>query len=194
LEFPLGGEEKATGVYIYIHDCRERRRQQSGKPKCEEYMQKNVKQKTEHKSIAENRKARHDYSIEQDFEAGLVLLGWEVKSMRANRAQLSESYVIIKGGEAFLLNAHITPLVTASTHVRAVPDRTRKLLLHASELNKLIGAVQRKGYTIVPLNLHWKNGKVKLTIALAKGKKTYDKRETEKRRDWERQKQRLMKK
>ena len=145
-------------------------------------------------AIADNRKARHDYVLEQTFEAGLVLEGWEVKSLRAGSAQLAESYVIIKNGEAWLLGAHIAPLRTVSTHIKAVPDRTRKLLLHDRELQKLIGAVQRKGYTIVPLNLHWSKGRVKLDIALAKGKKMYDKRETEKRRDWERQKQQLAKK
>jgi SsrA-binding protein len=141
--------------------------------------------------LAENRKARHDYHIEDQFEAGLVLDGWEVKSLRAGRAQLKESYVIIKNGEAWLVGAHISPLATVSTHITPDPVRSRKLLLHQRELNKLIGAVQRKGYTIVPLNLHWKKGRAKLEIALAKGKKLYDKRETEKRRDWERQKQRL---
>lgn len=138
--------------------------------------------------IADNRKARYDYTIEQTFEAGIMLKGWEVKSLRAGRAQLAESYVVIKGGEAWLLNAHISPLQTASTHTPTIPDRTRKLLLHQHELDKLIGAVQRQGYTLVPLNLHWKDGKAKLDIALAKGKKLYDKRETEKRRDWERRK------
>jgi SsrA-binding protein len=143
--------------------------------------------------IADNRKARHDYEIEQKFEAGLVLAGWEIKSLRAGKAQITESHVIIKNGEAFLLNSHFAPLPTTSTHTQAVPDRTRKLLLHKSELNKLIGAAERKGYTIVPLNLHWKNNKVKVEIALARGKKLYDKREALKRRDWERQKQRLAK-
>ena len=142
-------------------------------------------------SIAENRKARHEYTLEQYFEAGLALEGWEIKSLRAGKAQLAESYVILRGGEAYLLNAHISPLKTVSTHITAEPTRTRKLLLHKSELNKLIGAVQRKGYTIVPLNLHWKNNRVKLDIALAKGKKQYDKREDLKRREWERKKQRL---
>jgi SsrA-binding protein len=141
--------------------------------------------------IAENRKARHDYHIEEQFEAGLVLEGWEVKSLRAGRAQLKESYVIIKRGEAWLVGAHISPLPTASTHITPDPVRSRKLLLHQRELNKLIGAVQRKGYTLVPLNLHWKKGNAKLEIALAKGKKLYDKRETEKRRDWERRKQQI---
>lgn len=143
--------------------------------------------------IADNRRARHDYAIEERFEAGLVLEGWEVKSLRAGRAQLAESYVIIKRGEAWLVGAHISPLKTVSTHITAEPTRTRKLLLHIKELGKLTGAVQRKGYTIVPLNLHWKRGRAKLEIALAKGKKTYDKRETEKRRTWEREKQQVMK-
>ncbi|EKE25929.1 MAG: SsrA-binding protein [uncultured bacterium] len=143
--------------------------------------------------IANNRKVRHDYQIEQTFEAGIVLAGWEVKSLRDGKAQLSESHIIIKGGEAFLLNAHIAPLKTVSTHITAIPDRTRKLLLNKRELDKLIGSVERKGYTLVPLNLHWKNNKVKVDIALAKGKKHYDKRETEKRRDWEREKQKLVK-
>lgn len=143
--------------------------------------------------IADNRKARHDYSIEQTFEAGLVLAGWEIKSLRAGKAQLSESHVILKNGEAFLLNAHFAPLPTTSTHVQAIPDRTRKLLLHKNEINKLVGAVARKGYTVIPLNLHWKKNKVKLDIALARGKKQYDKRESIKQRDWARQKQRLAK-
>jgi SsrA-binding protein len=141
--------------------------------------------------IADNRKARHNYSIEQTFEAGLSLQGWEVKSLRDGRAQLSESYVILKGGEAFLINAHFSPLKTTSTHITAVPDRTRKLLLHKNELDKLIGAVQRKGYTIVPLNLHWHHNKVKVDIALAKGKKDYDKREDEKRKTWQKEKRQL---
>lgn len=154
-------------------------------------MQKTAKNQESYELIADNRKARYNYTIEQTFEAGLVLLGWEVKSLRAGRAQISESYVVLKGGEAWLLNTHISPLKTVSTHVKATPDRSRKLLLHASELNKLIGAVQRKGYTIVPLNLHWQRGRVKVTIGLAKGKKLFDKREAEKRRDWERQKNRI---
>jgi len=143
--------------------------------------------------IATNRKAKHDYQIEQTFEAGIVLAGWEVKSLRAGKSQLAEAHVIIKNGEAFLLNSHISPLNTVSTHITAVPDRTRKLLLNKKEINKLIGAVERKGYTIVPLNFHWGHNNVKLDIALAKGKHQYDKRETEKRRDWEREKQKLAK-
>lgn len=142
--------------------------------------------------IADNRKARYDYSIEQTFEAGLVLEGWEIKSLRAGKAQLSESHVILKNGEAFLLNSHFAPLITVSTHISAIPDRTRKLLLNKSELDKLAGATARKGYAIIPLNLHWKKNKVKIDIALAKGKSQYDKRESIKKRDWERQKQKLV--
>lgn len=143
--------------------------------------------------ITNNRKARHDFQIKDTYEAGIVLAGWEVKSLREGKAQITESHVLIKNGEAFLFNSHISPLKTTSTHVVAVPDRTRKLLLNKKELDKLIGSVERKGYTIVPLNLHWKNNNVKVEIALAVGKKMYDKRETEKRRDWEREKQKLAK-
>ncbi|MCK4869690.1 MAG: SsrA-binding protein SmpB [Gammaproteobacteria bacterium] len=149
--------------------------------------------KSESNIIADNRKARHEYQIEEQIEAGLVLQGWEVKSLRAGRAQLKESYVVIKQGEAWLIGAHFSPLSTVSTHITADPVRTRKLLLHEKELEKLIGAVQRKGYTIIPLNLHWKRGNAKLQIAFAKGKKLHDKRATAKDRDWERQKQRLSK-
>jgi SsrA-binding protein len=143
--------------------------------------------------ITDNRKARYNYQIEDTFEAGLVLAGWEVKSLRAGKGQLAESHIYFKGGEPYLLNAHIAPLNTTSTHITAVPDRSRKLLLNKRELDKLLGAVERKGYTIIPLNLHWKNNKVKVDIALAKGKKLYDKRQTEKRREWDRQKQQVMK-
>ena len=143
--------------------------------------------------IADNRRARHDYHIEEQFEAGLMLEGWEVKSLRAGRAQIAESYVTIKNGEAWLIGAHISPLSSAATHTTPDPLRSRKLLLHHNELSKLIGAVQRKGYTLVPLNLHWKRGRAKIQVALARGKKTYDKRQAEKRREWERQKQRLLK-
>jgi SsrA-binding protein len=142
--------------------------------------------------IAENRKARFEYFIEDRYEAGMQLQGWEVKSMRAGRAQLNEAYVFIRGGEAFLTGAHISPLKTTSTHIVADPVRTRKLLLNASELSRLIGAVERKGYTIVPLDLHWKAGRAKLEIGLAKGKKQHDKRATEKDRDWQRDKARLL--
>ena len=142
--------------------------------------------------IAENRKARFDYFIEQRYEAGLALQGWEVKAMRAGRAQLKEAYVYLRGGEAFLIGAHISPLASTSTHVIADPVRTRKLLLHQSELNGLIGAVERKGYTLVPLELYWKNGRAKLAVGLAKGKKQHDKRAVEKDRDWQRDKARLL--
>lgn len=143
--------------------------------------------------IAENKKARYEYLIEDTFEAGLALEGWEVKSLRAGRAQLSESYVHLRNGEAWLLGAHFTPLPTASTHVTPDPTRTRKLLLHRHELDRLVGAVERKGYTLVPLNLHWRKGRAKLDVGLAKGKKRHDKRATEKDRDWQRQKSRILK-
>lgn len=145
------------------------------------------------KTIALNRKARHDYTLEARFEAGLVLQGWEVKSLREGRGQIAESYVIIKQGEAFLLGSHIAALVSASTHVKTDPSRTRKLLLHRKELTRLIGAVERKGYTLVPLALYWVKGKAKIEIALARGKKTHDKRMGERDQDWARQKERLMK-
>jgi SsrA-binding protein len=150
------------------------------------------KQKSEG-TIAENRKARHEFSIDEHFEAGLVLRGWEIKSLRAGRVQLDQSYVLLKGGEAFLFGALITPLLTASTHIVAEPQRTRKLLLKQRELSKLIGSVERKGYTLIPLRMYWKNNYVKLDIALAKGKKLHDKRADEKNKDWARQKQRLLK-
>ena len=143
-------------------------------------------------AIARNKQALHDYFIEERFEAGLSLEGWEVKSLREGRAQLKESYVTLRDGEAFLFGCHISPLASASTHVKPDPTRTRRLLLHRSELNKLIGAVERKGYTLAPLALYWKRGRVKLEIGLAKGKKTFDKRAAEKDRDWQRDKQRLL--
>ena len=142
--------------------------------------------------IAENRRARYDYFIEERLEAGLVLQGWEVKSMRAGKAQVAEAYVYLKEGEAFLFGANITPLKTASTHLVPDPIRTRKLLLNKSELSRLIGSVERKGYTLVPLDLHWKDGRAKLEIGLAKGKKQHDKRATEKDRDWQRDKARIL--
>lgn len=144
-------------------------------------------------TIALNKKARHDFTIEDRYEAGLALLGWEVKSLRAGRVQVRDSYVLIKNGEAFLFGTLITPLASASTHVEPDPTRTRKLLLQKSELNKLIGAVERKGYTVVPLAMYWKNGRAKIEIALAKGKQEHDKRESERDRDWQREKQRLLK-
>lgn len=144
-------------------------------------------------SIVQNKKAFFDYTIEERFEAGLVLEGWEVKAIRAGQVQLKEAYVIVRGGEIFLLNAHITPLKTASTHVRPDPTRTRKLLLNAAEIRKLIGKVERSGYTLVPLDLHFSKGRIKLAIGLAKGKKQFDKRATEKEKDWKREQQRLLK-
>ena len=144
-------------------------------------------------SIAENRKARHEYFIESTYEAGIALQGWEVKSMRAGRVQLKEAYVFLKNGEAFLFGAHVSALPTASTHVIPDPIRTRKLLLNRSELNGLVGAVDRKGYTLVPLELYWKAGKAKLRIGLAKGKKEHDKRASSKDKDWQREKSRLLK-
>jgi SsrA-binding protein len=144
-------------------------------------------------TIALNKKARHDFFIEDRFEAGLVLEGWEVKSLRAGRIQLADSHVFIKNGEAFISNLLISPLPTASTHVHPEPTRVRKLLLHRTELSKLVGAVERKGYTIVPLAMYWKHGRVKAEIGLAKGKAMHDKRATLKERDWQREKQRLLK-
>ncbi len=144
-------------------------------------------------SIAQNRKARFDYFIEEKVEAGLVLEGWEVKSLRAGKAQLSESYVIVKDGEIWLLGAHITPLPSASTHVSTDASRTRKLLLHRDEIDRLTGLVERKGYTLVPLELYWSKGRAKLAVGLAKGKKQHDKRADERDRDWQRDKARALK-
>lgn len=144
-------------------------------------------------TIVVNKKARFDYNIEDRFEAGLMLEGWEVKSLRAGKVQLVDSYVIIKHNEAWLLGALITPLPTASTHIHPDPQRTRKLLLHRKELDRLIGAVERKGYTLIALSLYWKKGKVKAEIGLGKGKQTHDKRATQKDRDWQREKQRILK-
>ena len=156
-------------------------------------MGKKAKKKTSPGSIAENRKARHDYQIEESFEAGLALEGWEVKSIRDGRVQLKESYVLLKHNQAWLIGTHITPLATASTHINPDPLRTRKLLLHRKELNKLIGKVERSGYTIVPLSLYWKKNHIKLSIGLAKGKKLHDKRAADKDRSWAKEKQRLVK-
>ena len=144
-------------------------------------------------SIADNKKAFHDYFIEEQFEAGVVLQGWEVKAIRAGRLQLKEAYVIVRDGEIFLFGAHIGALPTASTHIHPDSVRTRKLLLHAAEINKLIGKVERSGYTMVPLNMHFVKGKIKCQIGLAKGKKQHDKRDTEKERDWQREQQKIMK-
>ena len=143
-------------------------------------------------SIIENRKAFHDYFIEEKFEAGLALEGWEVKAIRAGRANIKESYVVIRGAEIFIVGMHITPLESASTHITPDPTRTRKLLLHAEEIAKLIGKVERAGYALVPLDLHYSKGRVKISVGLAKGKKQFDKRETEKERDWDREKARLI--
>jgi SsrA-binding protein len=143
-------------------------------------------------SIVENKKAYHDYFIEEKFEAGLALEGWEVKAIRAGRAQLKEAYVIVKNGEIMLIGAHITPLLTASTHVQADPTRTRRLLLHRAEISRLVGQVERAGYTLVPLNLHYSRGRIKLDVGLAKGKKQYDKRATTREREWNREQQRLL--
>ena len=143
-------------------------------------------------TIAQNKKARFDYFIEERYEAGLALQGWEVKAMRAGRAQLKEAYVYLRGGEAFLIGAHLSPLPSTSTHISADPVRTRKLLLHHSELQGLIGAVERRGYTLVPLELYWKSGRAKLQLGLAKGKKQHDKRAVEKERDWARDKARVL--
>jgi SsrA-binding protein len=143
-------------------------------------------------SIADNKKAFHDYFIEEKFETGLVLEGWEVKAIRAGRIQLKEAYVVIKNGAVYLIGCHISPLLSASTHILPDPTRSRKLLLHASEINKLIGKTERAGFTLVPLNMHFSKGRIKLDIGLAKGKKQHDKRATEKDREWEREKQRLV--
>ena len=150
-------------------------------------MQENV-------SIAENKKAFHDYFIEERYEAGLVLEGWEVKAIRAGRAQIKEAYVILKDEEPFVIGMHVSPLPTASTHVKPDPTRSRKLLLNAEEIRRLIGKVEQRGYTLVPLDLHYSKGRVKIAVGLAKGKKQYDKRDTEKERDWQREQQRLLRK
>jgi len=150
--------------------------------------------KPNEKVVAVNRKARYDYFIEDRFEAGLVLEGWEGKCLRAGRAQLSESYVQLRNGDAWLIGAHFAPLTTTSTHVQADSTRSRKLLLNRRELDRLTGSVERKGYSLIPLDLHWSKGRAKLEIGLAKGKKQHDKRATDKERDWQRQKERILKK
>ena len=143
--------------------------------------------------IAVNRRARHDYFIEDTLEAGLSLEGWEAKSLREGRAQLAEAYVTLINGEAWLIGAHFSPLKTTARHIKADPTRSRKLLLHRQELDRLTGAVERKGYALVPLNLHWHKGRAKLDVGLAKGKKQHDKRAASKDRDWQRQKERILK-
>lgn len=151
------------------------------------------KKKTPSNQIAANKKARHDYSIEANFEAGLSLTGWEVKSLRDNRVQMNESYVMVRDNELWWLGGHITPLLSASTHIKTDPFRTRKLLMHRKEIDRLIGQVERKGYTLVPLSLYWKNGRVKMDIGIAKGKQAHDKRATDKDRTWKRDQARIMK-
>ena len=143
-------------------------------------------------SIAENRRARFDYHITETYEAGMVLHGWEIKAIRAGQVQLTDGYVVIRDGELFLIGCRVNALRSASTHVSPEADRTRKLLMHREEIKRLIGKVEQKGFTLVPLNLHYKGGIVKADIALAKGKAEHDKRDTEKKRDWEREKGRLM--
>ena len=143
-------------------------------------------------SIVQNRKAFHDYFVEERFEAGIALEGWEVKAIRAGRVQIKEAYVIVNNGEIFLIGCHISPLPTASTHFTPDPVRTRKLLLHAREISRLIGSVERAGYALLPLDMHYKDGRIKIEIGLAKGKKQYDKRRDEKEKDWRREQQRLM--
>jgi SsrA-binding protein len=143
-------------------------------------------------SIVDNKKAFHDYFIEERYEAGLVLEGWEVKAIRAGRAQIKEAYVILKHEEPYIIGMHVSALATASTHVNPDPTRSRKLLLHADEIAKLIGKVEQRGYTLVPLDLHYVKGRVKLQVGLAKGKKQYDKRESEKERDWQREQQQIL--
>lgn len=165
----------------------------SNRSNTHRFMNKPATNKPIERMIAVNRKARHDYFIEDRIEAGLALEGWEVKSIRAGRVQLTEAYVQIHKGEAWLHGAHFSPLQTASTHVRTDPVRNRKLLLHRKELDRLIGAVERKGYALVPLDLHWSKGRVKLEVGLAKGKKQHDKRASAKERDWQRQKARILK-
>lgn len=144
-------------------------------------------------SITNNRKAFHDYFIEEKFEAGVVLEGWEVKAIRASRVQIKEAYVVVKNGEIWLLGMHIMPLPEASTHIKPDPTRTRKMLLHATQIDKLIGKVERAGYALIPLDLHYTKGRIKAEIGLAKGKKQYDKRDDEKEKDWKREQSRLLK-
>ncbi|HEU4813212.1 MAG TPA: SsrA-binding protein SmpB [Xanthomonadaceae bacterium] len=144
------------------------------------------------KTIALNKRARHEYHLEQRFEAGLALQGWEIKSIRAGRANIGESYAVVRGGELFLFGAQITPLIQASTHVVADERRTRKLLLHRREIDQLVGKVEREGYTLVPTALYWKGNRIKAELALARGKQTHDKRDTERERDWNREKQRTL--
>lgn len=151
------------------------------------------KSKTPSNQIAVNRKARHDYHIEENFEAGLSLTGWEVKSLRDGRIQMDESYVMVRDGELYWFGAQITPLLSASSHVKTDPYRNRKMLMHRREIDRLVGQIERKGYTLVPLSLYWKSGRVKMDIGLAKGKQAHDKRAADKDRTWKRDKERIMK-
>ena len=151
------------------------------------------KKKPADNTIAQNRLARHDYFIEDEIEVGIVLEGWEVKSLRAGNLQLKESYVMVKDGEMWLIGAHISPLTSTSTHVKADPRRTRKLLAHSSEIHRLVGLVERKGYTLVALSAYWKRGRAKLKIGIARGKKSHDKRASIKERDWKRDQARILK-
>jgi len=144
-------------------------------------------------SIVQNRRARHEYFIEEVLEAGLVLEGWEVKSIRERRVQLAESYIIVRNGELWVIGMHVSPLPTTSTHLRPDPTRTRKLLLHKDQINKLIGQVEQRGYALIPLNLHFRRGRIKMDIGLGKGKKLHDKRHTQRERDWKREQQRILK-
>jgi len=155
-------------------------------------MAKGKKKKPSDNTIGQNKKARHEFTIGDDFEAGISLEGWEVKSLRDYRLQLVDAYVLVQNGEAYLMHALITPLKTASTHIHPNPRRQRKLLLHRRELDRLIGQVERGGYTVVPLSMYWKNNRVKVKIALAKGKQKHDKRASEKEKDWQRDKQRIL--
>ena len=156
-------------------------------------MGKKKRKNTDSNLIASNRKARHDYFVETTLEAGLILEGWEVKSLREGRVQLRDSYVFIDNGEAWLQGTHVSPLPSASTHIDPVPTRVRKLLLHRREIAHLTGAIERRGYTLVALKMYWSRGRAKVQIGLAKGKRQYDKRTTQRDRDWQRQKERLLK-
>ncbi len=186
---------------MFCDNMRQRKRHPAaaGNPDCRSrfssspLMSKKNSDKSDSRVIAHNRKARHEYQIEEQFEGGLSLEGWEVKALRASRAQVAEAYVVIKQNEAWLIGCHINPLESASTHVQPDPTRTRKILLQRRELDRLIGNVERAGYTLIPLDLHWTRGRAKLSIGLAKGKKKHDKRADIKERDWARDKQRLMK-
>lgn len=173
-----------------------KRRAPSLNPSCQPkslLMAKKKNHKTPPATIAVNRQARHEFALDESIEAGLALEGWEVKSLREGRIQLKESYVSVHAGEAWLMGSHISPLISASTHINPNPLRQRKLLMHRTELNRFIGAVERRGYTLVPLRLYWKRGNVKLELALGRGKKLHDKRATSRDRDWNRQKQRILK-